>query len=206
MSKNQHFKIIYYFKTIMDYLQVYKDAFNNATYSNEHHIQYDFAANEILFKINDPTTNFKLIDIGSGRGQLINLVKKRFINSNITSADLNNFHNNNDVNFVKCNLSNPDNRDALLNSKYDILTCTDVFEHLDKFFIEDVIEMCSKLSDVCIFAIANHSDIINNVELHTIQENDLWWDEKLNKFFYIEKKEIKYEGILYLYVCISKTI
>ena len=56
----------------------------------------------------------------------------------------------------------------------------------------------------CIFAIANHSDIINNIELHTIQEDDLWWDKYLLKYFDLEKKEIHYDGRLYMYVCNSK--
>jgi hypothetical protein len=83
------------------------------------------------------------------------------------------------------------------------LTCTDVFEHLDKSFIEDVILVCSKLSKMCIFAIANHSDIIENIELHTIQENDTYWDNKLKKNFEIKKKSIHCNGRLYFYVCES---
>ena len=188
----------------MDYLKVYTDCFNDLKYSNEHHIQYDFVVNNIVNLYNSESI-FSLIDIGSGRGQLINLIKKNFTNSNITSADLDKF-NDISVNFKKCNLELHQDRVNMLTSKYDILTCTDVFEHLDKSFIDDAMIMCSKLSKKCIFAIANHSDIINNVELHTIQENDLWWDDKLSKYFSIEKKEIKYNGILYMYVCKSKLI
>lgn len=146
-----------------------------------------------------------MIDIGSGRGQLIKLIKEKCNNINITSSDIDKF-NNIDVNFIKYDLSSDNDRKCLLKDNYDILTCTDVFEHLDKSFIDDTISLCSKLSKICIFAIANHSDIINNIELHTIQENDLWWDEYLKKYFYVEKKEINYNGRLYMYVCISKYI
>lgn len=186
----------------MDYLKVYTDCFNTPYYSIEHHIQYDFAVNNILSLYKNNST-FSLIDVGSGRGALINLVKSNFANSNITSVDLDKF-NDIPVNFKKCNLSLYQDRDNLLTSKYDILTCTDVLEHLDKSFIEDVILMFSKLSKDCIFSIANHSDIVNNVQLHTIQENDLWWDDKLLKYFSITKKQIEYNGQLYMYVCKSK--
>lgn len=187
----------------MDFLRVYSDAFNDATYSNDHHIQYDFALDEITKIISNKTDFFSLIDIGSGRGQLISSVKQTFINANITSVDVNKF-NDIDVNFIKCDLSIEDNRNNLTCAKYDILSCTDVFEHLDKSFIEDVVRICSKLSSTVILAIANHSDIINNIELHTIQENDLWWDSQLIKYFDIEQKQIHYDGRLYMYVCKTK--
>ena len=65
--------------------------------------------------------------------------------------------------------------------------------------------MCSMLSNNCVLAIANHSDVMNGIELHTIQENDKWWELYLTKYFVIEKKEIRYNGTLYMYFCTKKT-
>jgi|688.fasta_scaffold1037775_1 2-polyprenyl-3-methyl-5-hydroxy-6-metoxy-1,4-benzoquinol methylase len=183
------------------YLDIYTNTFKINSYSAEHHIQYDFAIDEIK-KIYDNESTFTLIDIGSGRGHLINLILKNFKDCKITSVDLEKF-NNLDINFIKCDLSSVNDRNTLTNKKYDVLTCTDVFEHLDKSFIEEVIVSCSLLSKECIFAIANHSDIINNIELHTIQENDSWWEKYLLKYFEIKCKKIEYNGKLYMYKCKS---
>ena len=61
--------------------------------------------------------------------------------------------------------------------------------------------MCSQLSSYSIICIANHSDIINGIELHTIQENELWWENIMSKYFKLSYKEIKYNGRLYEYFC-----
>lgn len=187
----------------MDYLDIYKKTFAIDSYSNEHHIQYDFIVNELKKIYSDIDRQFKLIDIGSGRGQVLSYIKNIYTNANITSVDLEKFNNIKIDNFIKCDLSNQTDRNNIC-GLYDILICTDVFEHLDKSFIEDVINMCSKLSNKCIFGIANHSDIQNGIELHTIQENDLWWDKIILKYFNINDKLIKYDGRLFLYVCEKK--
>jgi chemotaxis methyl-accepting protein methylase len=111
------------------------------------------------------------------------------------------YHSENVDNFIRCDLSSPVQRDALLVKQFDILTCTDVLEHLDKSFIEDVLRLYSSLSTYSILAIANHSDIIDGVELHTIQENDTWWENYILKYFSIVDKQTFYNGRLYMYVC-----
>ena len=147
--------------------------------------------------------NNNIIEIGSGRGQnLLKILneKNSIKNLVLTSVDLNNFHNITVDKFIKCDLSIESNRNLLKNNTYDILVCTDVFEHLDKSFIEDVIKICSEISTYSILAIANHSDILNGVELHTIQENNVYWENIINKYFEIHKKETHYNGRLYMYV------
>jgi hypothetical protein len=184
----------------MDYSKIYSTCFKNIDYSNDEHIQYSFVIKNIIeLNLNQNS----IIEIGSGRGQnLLKILnnKDNLKNLKITSVDLDNYHNLDIDEFIKCNLSKKDDIDALLTNKYDILICTDVFEHLDKSFIEDVIKMCSKISTYSIFAIANHSDIWNGIELHTIQENDIWWENLLNKYFILDKKEVHYNGRLYMYV------
>ena len=187
----------------MNYLKTYTDTFGLKDYSNhDNNVQYQFAIDE-LSKIFDVNDSFRLIDIGSGRGQLIGLVKNKFKNVNIISVDLNKFHDF-ECTFVTCNLSNEIDRNKITTNTYDVLTCLDVFEHLDKTFIRDVILMCAKLSKTSIISIANHSDIINGVELHTIQENDSWWELELNKFYEVMNKTTQYNGILYMYNFKSK--
>ncbi|NBR60034.1 MAG: class I SAM-dependent methyltransferase [Actinobacteria bacterium] len=185
----------------MDYKKIYENTFNLDWYSVEHHIQYDYIINAVK---NLNLDNNNIIDIGSGRGHLLKqLLENNIHNLEITSVDLKKFHNHNNIKFIECDLSKSSDRNKLLENEYDILICSDVFEHLDKSFIEDVIIMCSKLSKTCIFSIANHSDIINGVELHTIQEKDSWWENIITKYFQINKKDIYYNGILYMYICTS---
>ncbi len=186
----------------MDYTTLYTNTFNDINYSNIHHYQYDFVLQTVV-SLNKPSNS--IIDIGSGRGQAIvalNNLKAMIPNYSITSVDLKRFHNVEVNQFIECNLSVEDDRKKLLKNKYDMLVCTDVFEHLDKTFINQVIEMCSHLAPTAILAIANHSDIFDGIELHTIQENDTWWDDRLSQHFIINKKTIKPD--LYLYVCESK--
>lgn len=186
----------------MDYKRVYENTFSIPEYSADHHIQYDYILDAV--KSYNLEHN-KLIDIGSGRGHLINMLNNSNIkNLSITSVDLKQFHNYQINNFIDCDLSKSEDRHKLLNDNYDILVCTDVFEHLDKSFIEDVISMCSKLSKRCIFGIANHSDVWNGIELHTIQESDAWWENLLNKYFTIDRKNKMFGDRLYMYVCSTK--
>jgi 2-polyprenyl-3-methyl-5-hydroxy-6-metoxy-1,4-benzoquinol methylase len=190
----------------MDFLSIYTRAFGNLTYSAEHHIQYDYVLKNIfMFGLKSN----KIIDIGSGRGHIIRLLnscKERLEDFSITSVDLKKFHGETVDEFIPCDLSKPDNRGNLLNKHYDILVCTDVFEHLEKSFIEDTIKMCAQLSKKCIFCIANHSDVFDGVELHLIQESDLWWENILNKYFNLSNKEVHFGGRLYNYVAESKLL
>lgn len=189
----------------MDYKKVYDGAFSVPSYSNDEHIQYKYVQDNIM-QLNLPSN--KIIEIGSGRGQNLQkcISNKSQINQlSLTSVDLNNYHNISVDKFIKGDLSKPDDRLEILNSgKYDILICTDVFEHLDKNFIESVIELCAKLAKYAIIAIANHSDVQNGIELHTIQEPDTWWDDLLIKHFTIIDKQKKYSNRLYMYKLVSK--
>lgn len=188
----------------MNYLDVYSKCFADTDYSNHYHTQYDYAIARLKTRY-ERTAKFRVIDVGSGRGQVIKLLKSNFPNCEIVSVDLMNFHNIPVNNFVICDLSKEADRTRLKADygKFDVLVNTDVLEHLDKSFIEDVIKLFSELSSLSILAIANHSDIVNGVELHTIQENHKWWGDMLSKYFKIEQTECVYEKCIYKIVCTS---
>lgn len=182
----------------MDYKSVYQTAFSNHNYSNSHHIQYDYVVQK-LKTIFSPDDTFELIDVGSGRGQLLQLVRTEFKNAILTSVDLQQIHTVPVSYFIKCDLSKKSDRDALLTKRYDVLVCTDVLEHLDKSFIVDVFDMFSKLSNKSILSIANHSDVLNGVELHTIQEDNQWWETYIKTFYSIDDMVSAYNGRLFMY-------
>jgi len=184
---------------MVDYKHIYTIAFNDPNYSSDHHIQYDEAINYLVENTN---TNSSVIDIGSGRGHFLKLAMI-YTDCKLTSYDLDKFHNY-DVKFIKGDLSKKDDRSVLESKKYDFVICTDVFEHLDESFIEDVIKTISIISNNAFIAIANHSDIHHGVELHTIQKDVNWWNELISKYFIINSVDIKYNNQLFLYKLVIK--
>jgi len=188
----------------MDYNQVYSELFSTKDYSihSEDEFRYQVASNFIK------KNNIKnLIDIGSGRGVLLNLIKKENPNVEILSTDLDKFHEFN-FEFKKINLSNRETYFYPKN-KYDVLTCLDVLEHLEKDFIDDVFKWFSKISDSQILTIANHSEILNGKEIHTIQEDLSYWETIISNSLDIISKETKVFYHMgkphYLYILITKS-
>lgn len=182
----------------MNYKSVYESAFSNITYSAEHHIQYDYVL-EKLQTIFVPTDTFEVIDIGSGRGKLISMILEHFPNVTITSVDLKKFNDITVHSFIECDLSKHEDRVKLLAKKYDVLLCMDVLEHLHKSFIQDIFSLFSKLSNRAIISIANHSDIVNGVELHTIQESYPWWNNLIDEVYIINENRHNYNDMLFMY-------
>ena len=183
----------------MNYLDIYTNSFSNPAYSKDGYI--DPKNKYIIDCIRDEHVN-NIIDISSGRGALVKLIKVIFPDIKILSTDLKKFHEEN-VDFIKLDLSIVEDRNKLIDNEiYDLLTCMDVLEHLDKSFIDDVLYMISNISKTVILTIANHSDIFDGVELHTIQEDYTYWGPLLSKYFdtvyYEEKYFINGKPKLYL--------
>lgn len=190
----------------MEYNKVYSECFSNLLYSNQHHIQYDYIIDKMKLSFTMDET-FSIVDVGSGRGQLIEMMKNAFRNIVVTSVDLEQFHNKEVNQFVPCDLSNEDDRNQLQSlAPFDLVVCTDVLEHLDKSFIDQVVETLSKLGPRSILAIANHSDIWDGVELHTIREGFDWWKDLIEKRYHkIQDTFTNPEGTLYIYDVLTQS-
>ncbi len=67
--------------------------------------------------------------------------------------------------------------------RYGGVVCMGVLEHIPYEDIDCCIEGLSNVSDSALYAIANHSDIQNNTELHIIREGAEWWTDRL-KYYY----------------------
>jgi len=67
--------------------------------------------------------------------------------------------------------------------------------------INNILKKISEKCEIAIFTIANHSDIINGVELHLIQKDEKFWTEILSQHFKIKNLEIAYNNRLYLITC-----
>lgn len=188
----------------MDYHKIYTNAFSKKTYSSEHHIQYDWVM-ELLKNKFSFDESFRLIDVGSGRGHMLKKIHSYFPNVEIISVDLDNFHNLNFINsFIKCDITSSNDRNNLLKNKYDVLINLDFLEHIEEKYIDDILKTFHDISPYCIIAIANHSDILDGVELHLIQKNNEWWKSKLEDNFDITFWKDNNKNTLYMYEVNSK--
>lgn len=179
---------------IFDYKKIYENSFRNTHYNNHNDEEYRF---QIVKDYVNKNEIKKIIDIGSGRGNVIKILQELNDEIQITSTDVVKFHNF-DCEFYELNLCDPTT--YIKDKKFELLICLDVLEHIQKECIENVFEFFSTISDNFILTIANHSDIQNGLELHVIQEDMNYWKPILEKFFEIEHFDIKYDGKLYLLI------
>ena len=155
----------------------YKKLFNNPNYNfhSNNELRFKFVLDYIL------RSNLKsLIDFGSGRGNLIKCLLENKIQLEISSVDLDKFHDY-QVPFYKIDILNGEDRKLLYGKDFDLLTCLDVMEHLDKAKTDEVFNYFSKLSKFQIFTIANHPDFQDGKDIHTIQENLPFWINSIKK-------------------------
>lgn len=189
----------------MDYKKTYTHLFETKDYSIH-------GINELRYQISNDYVKKNnvqnMVDIGSGRGILLDLLNKENPNLKILSTDLNKFHNLN-FDFKEIDLSN---KDTFFNidNKFQLLTCLDVLEHLEKHCIEDVFKWFSEVSENQVLTIANHSEILHGEEIHLIQEDMSYWVPIVSKYFDIVHKEEKvfltHLGQRnYLYILITKS-
>lgn len=95
--------------------------------------------------------------------------------------------------------------------RFDGLICMDLLEHIAPSQIEETVEALSGIAPTAFFGIANHSDVINGVELHPIKEDSLWWTELLGRYYskcYV-LSELSYdsnEKIFYMIYCYNDDI
>ena len=84
--------------------------------------------------------------------------------------------------------------------EFDLLTCLDVMEHIEKKYVNNIIQNFSRISNYAVLSIANHSDILNGVELHLIQEDMSFWKPLLENYFKIIDHTEFYNGRLHLLI------
>lgn len=181
----------------MNYKQIYDHLFATYGYNNHTHREHRFLLTiEQLKKFNLES----LIDIGTGSGDILEIIQKFNPSAKLTAVDLNNYHNLNNINHISADITKLEDRDKVT-GHYDALTCLDCLEHFEEKHIDDILKMFTGLSDLFLLSIANHSDVIDGTELHLIQKDSTWWTNKLSKYFEINYFESFYDGTLYFYKC-----
>ena len=113
-----------------------------------------------------------VVDIGCGRGNYLIPLSKEF---NTTGVD---------PSAVTIKGLKAEQGDILsYKGKHEAFYCMDVLEHLQLHELVENIKALSKIAPVGLLGIANHSDMWNGVELHTIQEDSSWWSQALKGYF-----------------------
>jgi glycosyltransferase involved in cell wall biosynthesis len=184
----------------IDYKGIYESSFKDDYYNHHPDDEYRF---QLVKNYVIENQIKRVIDIGSGRGNVIKILQDLDPEIEITSTDLLKFHNF-ECKFHELNLCDP--ATYIKGVKFELLVCLDVLEHIQKEWMEDVFNFFSTISTNLILTVANHSDIKDGVELHLIQEDMGYWKPMLEKFFQIEYFNTKYDGRLYLLVLKNKNI
>lgn len=184
----------------MNYLKTYDKLFGSLEYNKHTNREPRF-----LFAVSNIKKSGakSAIDIGSGNGNLLKIIHKTDPSISLFSADLRNYHGLDYVSHIDADIT----RHRAIKKpevEFDVLTCLDCLEHIEKKHIDDALNMLSMLSSLFLFSIANHPDKINGVELHLIQKDSMWWNNKLSKYFHITYFESLYDDRLYLYKCRRK--
>ena len=148
----------------------------------------------------------QVLDIGCGAGMHLELLKSngyKAVGVEVSDVCCNKF-------LKKFNYKNTDIV-SFANTKkkpFNSVICIDFLEHIHEDDLHEVLTAIKSVSKRVLFGIANHSDKINNVELHLIRQNADWWVNKLseyfnnvklieqiinNRFFFIETSEVDSE-------------
>lgn len=185
----------------MNYENVYENVFKINSYNSDTSESYSLA----LKFLQDNKDSKIICDIGSGRGNLVKKILSYSKEYKINCYDLSCFLESSlldSVLFNKMNLSLAEEAKTIKNC--DLLFCLDVLEHIEEKYIDDILKTFAEKSFKVFLTIANHSDIFNNKELHLIQKNNVFWNEKLIKFFNLLNYEERYGGRLMIYSLESK--
>jgi len=186
----------------MNYKQTYNELFSNKNYSIHHEDEFRYQVAKNFIKERNLQS---IIDVGSGRGVFLKILEKEIPNIKILSTNLEKYNENN-FEFQSIDLSNPASFSNITQT-YDVLTCLDVIEHLEKHTIEAVFKWFSQISFFQILTIANHSEIWNGKEIHLIQEGVTYWKPIIEKHFNILHEQIKIfpnNNQLYLFITSNK--
>ena len=176
------------------YKRIYDDAYTAIDNYNYHNVVKD-----IYVDVYAAYVNGKILDAGCGEG--IHL--KRMISSGHDAFGI-------ELSTVCCDKYLQDiphkNIDILSYAReghsFDGLICMDVLEHIPPENINETLMALSKLSNSAFLGIANHSDIINGVELHLIREDKNWWNKILHKYYKnVHFLTEQFDGKFYYFYC-----
>jgi 2-polyprenyl-3-methyl-5-hydroxy-6-metoxy-1,4-benzoquinol methylase len=183
-----------------DLLNTYRHLFKNEKWYNSDLQCYNYKY--IIEELNKNNQFNSVLDVGSGRGNIIRLIRSQYPDIKISTSDIENFHNINDLPFYKIDLNYPESLKNI--QKHDVIICSDVMEHVEEKNVNEIFKLFSEKCDTAIFTIANHTEVLNGVELHLIQKDFSFWKAEIEKFFKIKNSTTWYDNRLFLFTCYNK--
>ena len=186
----------------MDYKQIYERVFREELKYNDLGEQEENYLYVTRF-LNSRVDQFNsVVDFGSGRGVLLNYLLEIFQPNQILSCDLARFHDL-PIEFMELDLTK--DLHLLVGKRFfDLVTCTDVLEHLEPCELDQVLNKLSNLAKYFVFTIANHCSPIGGVELHLTREPFPFWKNLLEQYFIIEEFQVMKKEHLFGFVLTSK--
>lgn len=174
-------------------MNIYDKLYSSSKYNDKMDYKIDIVQ-EWLYS----TTNRNILDMGCGKGHYIKHLRDN--KYDVTGVE---------PSKVACSKIKPPviNTDILgfastNKKKWEAMYCMDVLEHIPPEEIDATLQALVNLAPVSLYGIANHSDVIDGVELHLIQEDSKWWKAKLSEYY----KEVKltYEPLRYMVFEVKK--
>ena len=183
-------------KHLMNFLEIYNRAFAVPKYCNPepHEPRFDYAVQWIL-KLQAQS----ILDIGSGRGGLLQRLMIDVPQAKLSSCDLANYHKLN-VPFKAVGLTAIPGQAWLSRQRSDVTACLDVLEHLPKDEILAVLYHISLAAKHAVITVSNHSDVINGEELHLIRDVPAYWWRSISNAFWIADARLLNEGRTYAFM------
>lgn len=178
--------------------QVYEKAFSDPQYNSGVSQTGQYRLIRDTVKRFSPAT---VIDVGSGRGNVLKAIHADNPGIVIDTVDLKNFHG---LQFVKTHYDLDVAVDSVEHiGKHDLAICADVLEHIPMESINRVLSSVKSMGINHVFTIANHSDVNNGVELHLIREAILWWTRLIEQHFIVIESGTMIPERLFYFICRS---
>lgn len=179
-----------------------KELYNEIYTKNKaynHNVMYKYVeVSKFTNKIRQNIANPKVLDAGCGEGWNISkLLEEKFDVFGIEISDIccaehlqNLPHKCTDIiSYSKENI------------KYDALICFDVLEHISYNDIDETINALSIMAPKALLGVANHSDIQFGHELHLIQQQIPYWENKFKNYYQEVNFVANLGGNFYLFEC-----
>ena len=185
----------------MDFGAIYREAFSHDDY-NRHTAdepRYVWALQAALLQAwavrgsGRPDDRLIWVDVGSGRGGMLRLIREAEIPTVTFSVDVEKFHDELHCVMLLLDLADPETPAKLqrLCPQADLLVCLDVLEHLPENAIEPLLRAFATISRRVVTSVANHPESPYGTELHLTRWSKEQWDEVFRRHFEIEDSRVE---------------
>lgn len=178
-----------------DPLKTYSRMFRDPRYAVHPSDEYRYQLVVGWVRQNRPRS---ILDIGIGRGRLVNDLAAGFHGMRVAGCDLANFAGQLPmVEFFEADLCTTVGRNLVRKADCEVISATDVLEHLPEEAQSEVLRCIRESCKTAILTIANHPDPWHDMELHLTQRPEDWWREKIESagFVVVSRPETEVEHL-----------